>query len=201
MLTSAPIKGPSQGRLPAPAAAILGLGEDTIFSLCFSVSALFYFSPLSPFSLCIISRVFSLSMHVFLSLGVSVSISPCLCDCISFSIFLIDQFDQHTLPLGQAQAVLWERSDVQAPVPRSPGCGLPFAGSPHLSLHLDQPCSPCPATLGLASASEREDSHTPATLHTHTPGSMCSFYVLRFPGLPLEVREFHPLPPGSQCQQ
>lgn len=98
MLNSAPIKGPSQGRLPTPAAeaaAIWGLGEDASFSLSFPISALFYFFPLSPFSIFIISRFFSLSMHVFSSLRNLVSVT------VSHSRSLLaNQFDKHTTAIG-----------------------------------------------------------------------------------------------------
>lgn len=89
MLNSAPIKGPSQGRLPAPAAAILGLGEDTIFSLSPSPSLLCFISPLSPLSISIISLGFSTWLCMSFPLLASLSVGLPLSVTVSHSTILI----------------------------------------------------------------------------------------------------------------
>lgn len=132
MLNSAPIKGPSRGRLPEPASAILGPAEDTIFSLSPSPSLL-YFSSLSFLHFHYFSRFFYLTLHVFSSLGFFVCLSPPLCDCIS--LYISYQTNLTNTPTVTAPApVLWGKGDAQAPALEEPWvCSAFFWFSPPLS--------------------------------------------------------------------
>lgn len=115
---------------------------------------------------------------------------------VSHSAFpLSNQFDKHS-PCHRTRLWLgFGEKAICRPLPwRSLGCVLPLSGSPHPSLHLDQPCSSCPGTPGLASKGQEEDSHSNHTL-VHMQ-FLCARILL---GLPVPAAKVLAFTRGSKC--